>query len=84
MDSSDRNTLVALIIILVIFVALCICVRCLKSGLFQADASLDQMMLEVHDTLPIHQSPAAINLSDPQSVEDRRLVILTSVIHKVS
>jgi hypothetical protein len=82
MDSNDRSTIYALIAIFAILSLLCLCVRCWRAGLNEADTSIDQL---IEDALRENAiiAPAGDDL-DSQGVEDRRLLILTSVIHKVS
>jgi hypothetical protein len=82
MDSNDRSTLYALIVIFIVMSLLCFCVRCWRAGIIEADTSIDQLMDDaLRDTVFI--APPEDNL-DAQDIEDRRLAILTSVIHKVS
>ena len=82
MDSNDRSTLYALITIIVVLSILCFCVRCWRAGIIEADTSIDQLMEDaLRDNVFI--APPEDHL-DAQGIEDRRLAILTSVIHKVS
>jgi len=82
MDSNDRSTIYALIAIFAIFSLLCLCIRCWRAGIVEADTSIDQLMEDALRENAIIVPPG--DDLDSQGVEDRRLVILTSVIHKVS
>lgn len=82
MDSNDRSTIYAIIAIFAIFSLLCLCIRCWRAGIVEADTSIDQLMEDALRENAIIVPPG--DDLDSQGVEDRRLVILTSVIHKVS